>query len=300
MPIKADRRTFLGGIGAAAITPFSVGATKGAAAAEPAARGDVQERLFELGTVTYNIAKDWNIETLIAFCQKHGLKAVELRTTHKHGVEPTLSSQERADVRKRFESSSVRLLSLGTTCEFHSPDPAVVKKNVETAREFIQLAHDVGALGIKVRPNGLNLDRNIPAEVTLKQIGTALQECGEAGEGLGVEVWLEVHGRQTAQPANIRSIMDFCQHPNVGITWNSNPEDVTNGSIHESFELLKKDIRCVHINELWTDYPYRELFTALRSMGYDRYTLIEIAGNPEADRLLNYYRKLWLELNRPT
>lgn len=39
---------------------------------------------LKLGLVTYNIAKDWDIPTLIARLGETGFEAVELRTTHKH------------------------------------------------------------------------------------------------------------------------------------------------------------------------------------------------------------------------
>jgi hypothetical protein len=45
------------------------------------------EGSFKLGLVTYNLAKDWDIPTLIRNCMQTGLEAVELRTTHRHGVD---------------------------------------------------------------------------------------------------------------------------------------------------------------------------------------------------------------------
>ncbi|MGC8794447.1 MAG: sugar phosphate isomerase/epimerase family protein, partial [Bryobacteraceae bacterium] len=77
---------------------------------------------MRLGAVTYNVLKDWDLETIIPKLQEIGFEAVELRTGHKHGVEPSLGPEERARVRERFRRSKVRLLSYGTTCEFHSPD----------------------------------------------------------------------------------------------------------------------------------------------------------------------------------
>src|SRR5438876_10328119 len=108
---------------------------------------------FRLGLVTYELAKDWDIETIIKNCEAAGFEGVELRTTHRHGVEPTISKQQRAEVRKRFEGSAVRLVSLGSTSDYESPDPAVVEKNVENTRAFAELARDLGCMGVKVRPN---------------------------------------------------------------------------------------------------------------------------------------------------
>ena len=51
---------------------------------------------MKLGLVTYNMAKDWDISTIIEQCVETGFKGVELRTTHAHGVEVDLSASERA------------------------------------------------------------------------------------------------------------------------------------------------------------------------------------------------------------
>ncbi|HET8547948.1 MAG TPA: hypothetical protein VFL57_08090, partial [Bryobacteraceae bacterium] len=57
-------------------------------------------------------------------------------------------------------------------------------------------------------------------------------------------------------------------------------------------------IRSAHINELYSPYPWRELFTLLRQMKYDRYTLCECPESPQPERFLRYYAALWRELNR--
>lgn len=251
---------------------------------------------FKLGIVTYNLAKDWDLPTLIEYCRATGYEAAELRTTHKHGVEPDLNLAQRREVRRRFEDSGVLLWGLGTVCEFHSPDPAVVQRHIEECRRFCELAKDVGARGVKVRPNGL--PQGVPVEKTLEQIGAALKTCSDAGHDNGVEIWIEVHGAGTQEPVNMHKILQYCGHPNVGITWNSNPTDVKNGSIREAFALLKPYIRSCHINELTNDYPWRELFSGLQSIGYDRYTLQEIQGLGTQDpkdvqRFMRYYRALW-------
>jgi len=95
-----------------------------------------------------------DLETVIRTLETTGFDAVELRTGHKHGIEPSLSDAERAKVKERFDHTTVRLLSFGTTCEFQSADAAERKKQIGLAKDFVGLAHDTGALGVKVRPNG--------------------------------------------------------------------------------------------------------------------------------------------------
>lgn len=253
---------------------------------------------MQVGAVTYNVLQSMDVETIIRVLEETGFRAVELRTGHKHGVEPALSAAARDGVRKRFESSKVRLLSYGTTCEFHSPDAAVRKQQVETGRQFVDLAHDTGAWGIKVRPNGLPKD--VPPETTIANIGAALRELGDYGAGKGVEIWMEVHGAQTQAPPVSAAIMKAANHPNVGVCWNSNPTDVVNGSVKPSFHLLKPWIKNVHINDLTNPYPWRELFALLQAAKWDRYTLCEYGQEPkEPERFLRYYKALWTELCRP-
>lgn len=292
--IKNTRRDFLKtgliAAGALAVTGnCEVKATSVQKGGNPALGGGG----FKLGLVTYNLARDWDIPTIIKNCEMTGFEAVELRTTHKHGVEPSLSKAQRAEVKNAFAGTKVRLLSLGSTCEFHAPDQAVVRKNIDECKRFIELAHDIGALGVKVRPNGI--PKEVPEDKTIAQIGAALRECGEAAKGSGVEIWVEVHGRDSSKPSRMAGMMMTADHPNVGICWNSNQEDLTNGSAREGFALLKPWLRHAHINELWKpEYPWREVFGMMKAAGYNRYTLAEIPETSDPIRLMRYYRALWL------
>ena len=251
---------------------------------------------MQLGAVTYNVLKDMDLDAVIRTLESAGFESVELRTGHKHGVEPSISEAERARVKARFEHSTVKLLSYGTTCEFQSADAAERKKQVETAKQFVTLAHDTAAVGVKVRPNGMPKD--VPKETTIQNIAAGLREVGEFGYVHGVEIWLEVHGGPTQVPEVAAEIMRATKHQNVGLCWNSNPTDVTNGSVKAAFDLLRPWLKSCHINELVSGYPYRELFALMKRSGYDRWTLCECAESKEPDRFLKYYRALWMELQR--
>ena len=253
--------------------------------------------MLHLGCVTYNVLKDWDLETIIRNLEDAGFEAVELRTGHKHGVEPSLTAAQREQIRARFQKTKVRLLSYGSTCEFESPDAEVRRKQVEIGKQWVDLAHDTGAWGVKVRPNGL--PKGVPMETTIQNIAASLRELGEYGQGHGVEIWMEVHGPTTQNPPVSAAIMKATKHANVGVCWNSNEVDVVNGSVKQNFELLKPWIRNAHINDLSNNYPWRELFKLLTDSGYERYTLAEVdPESKEPERFLHYYRALWTELNR--
>ena len=132
---------------------------------------------MKLGLVTYNMAKDWDVPTIIEKCVETGFSGVELRTTHAHGVEVELSASERAAVKQQFDDSPIEIAGLGSAFDYHAVDQEAVRQNIEGTKVYSQLAADVGAPGVKVRPNGL--PEEVPVEKTLEQIGLALRECGE-------------------------------------------------------------------------------------------------------------------------
>jgi sugar phosphate isomerase/epimerase len=278
-----SRRSFLA---AAAVAPATL------AHAKPA------EAKFKLGLVSYMVPANWDLKTALAICKQVGIAALEARTTHKHGIEPTLSAADRTAVKKQFADSGVVFWGSGSTCEFHSADKAVVAKNVEECKRFCQLVADLGGKGVKVRPNGVA--KGMTVEQACTQIGKALIECGKAAESAGVEIWVEVHGAVTQEPKNMKAIMDACGHKAVGVTWNSNDGESVNGSIAKNFDLLAPHIKSCHINDLDKDaagkYPYRELFKKLTGIGYDRYTLIEVnkAMDPDLGKVyLTAYKAKW-------
>ena len=275
----------------------TVAAAAGAPLTQRAVAGPNGAPEFHLGAITYNTLKDFDLETIIRILDEARFEAVELRTGHKHGVEPSISQQERARVRRLFEQSKIRLVSYGTTCRFQSPDPAERRQQVDIAKQFVDLAHDTGALGIKIQPMGF--PDGVSKETTIQNFGASLRELGDYGAGQKVEIWMEVHGRGTSDPPVAAAIVKAAGHKNVGVCWNSNDTDVTSGSVKASFELLKPWIKSVHINELADDrYPWRELFTLLREARYHRYTFVEVKESKEPERFLRWYRALWLELNR--
>jgi len=248
---------------------------------------------MKLGIVTYNIAKDWDVPTLIKNCTETGFQGAELRTTHAHGVEVTLTKLQREEVKKRFRDSSVELMGLGSAFDYHTADQAKLRADIAATKEYIVLAKDVGATGVKVRPNGFPSE--VPEAKTLEQIGKSLLELGEFGAGHGVDIRLEVHGKGTSLVPNIKTIMDVAKHKNVGVCWNSNQTDLEGAGFDHNFDLVKDCILTVHMRDLYlSEYPFRKLLTSLTKLGYSGYCLAEIPESKDPVRVLNYYRSLWL------
>lgn len=253
---------------------------------------------LKLGLVTYQWGKDWDIPTLIKNCTEAGFRGVELRTEHKHGVELHLSPAQRAEVRKQFEDSPVAIVGLGTTCEYHSPDPEVVKKNIEETKAWIRLSHEVGGTGVKVRPNGLPSE--VPVEKTVEQIGRALNEVAAYAQEFGQDVRVEVHGKGTQEIPVMHQIMQVADHKNAVVCWNCNKTDLAGAGLAANFKLLQDRIRTVHIHDLTVNqYPWEELFTLLKPLQWPIWTLIEEGQIPKDKDIvtaMKQNREVWEKL----
>ena len=249
------------------------------------------------GLVTYLWGKDWDVPTIIRNCEKSNLLGVELRTEHKHGVEPTLSAAQRKEVKARFENSNVEFIGYGSNVEFDSPDPSVLKKNMDLAKDLIKLTHDVGGSGVKVKPNKFH--EGVPHEKTIEQIGRSLNELGKYGKDYGQLIRLEVHGRETQELPNIKAIMDVADHPNVAVCWNSNPTDLIGQGLEYNFNLVKDRLGdTIHVHEMDNDeYPWQQLMDLLVANNYSGWILWECSSDPE-DKVeaMIKNRKIWEKL----
>lgn len=239
---------------------------------------------MRFGLVTYQWGRDWELPELIRNCQRARAYGVELRVDHAHGVGPQLSPRGRKEVRLRFANSPVELVGLGTNWAFHYPDPAEVRMELEGAKEWVRLSHDVGGTGVKVKPNAL--PDGVPIEKTVEQIGRALRNLGRYAEDYGQEIRVEVHGTGTQQLPVMRRIMEAAGHPNVVVCWNSNAEDLDGEGLAHNFDLVKNYFgRTVHVREFDVgDYPYSTLMGLLQDMDYDGWILLEARTEP-ADRV---------------
>lgn len=287
--LQTSRRSFLGSAAATAAAASILSATDSARANKPGEN-------MSFGLVTYLWGQDWDLPTLLRNCEASGVLGVELRTTHAHGVEPSLNKKQRADVAKRFADSPVTLLGPGSNERFDDPDPAVLKKAIEATKAFIVLSHDIGGTGVKVKPDRFH--NTVPREKTIEQIGRSLNELGEFAAGYGQEIRLEVHG-QCAELPTIKAIMDVADEENVAVCWNCNPQDLQGKGLAYNFNLVRDRFGATaHVRELDdSSYPYRELFELLVKTDYDGWILLEARTKPE-DRVaaLKHQRELFAKL----
>jgi len=261
------QKSIVGGIALATISPFT-------------ALAKSEKPAMKLGLVTYQWAKDWNLPTLIANCTQTGVLGVELRTEHAHGVETKLNASQRTEVKKMFADSPVTCIGYGANFEYHSPDAVKLRMNIDQTKEYIKLCKDIGASGIKVKPN--DLPEGVAKEKTIAQIAASLNEVGKFALDYGQLVRVEVHGNKTQELPNMKAIFDQVTATNVKMCWNCNDQDLLPPGLEGNFNSVKKWFGdTVHVREFNVgEYPYQQLFDPFTGIKYNGWILLEARTEP--------------------
>lgn len=253
---------------------------------------------MKLGLLTFNMAMEWDLDTIIEKCLSLGFEGVEFRTQreHAHGVEISLSEASRNDVRKKFEDAGVAICGLSTGCAFDHIDQDQLEADMAEARKHLDLAADLNAGGVKVYGNKLHLGDQIPAEQTIEQIGASLADLSDYAESIGVQVRFEMHGDFTS-PEVCNRLMDLAgDGPGICLIYNcNNAFDVDdNGSIEWSYRAVADRVGHVHVHDLADPaFPYQELVRLLKADGYDGWCTGELPDSPDRERVLQYFVALW-------
>ncbi len=250
---------------------------------------------MRFGFTTYIWGREWDLPTLIANCTELKAYGVEMRVEMKsaHGVELDIDGAKRAEVKKRFADSPVKVLGLATGERFDYIDPERVRTSIEKAKRYAELSHDIGGRGIRVFPNDFH--KEVPQEKTIEQIARAVNELAKSAAGYGQLIRLENHG-SAGRLKTLKLIMDQVDQKNVGIKLNCDSKDAADGGFEQNFNLVKNRLGdTLHMRDLTaTDFPYQLQCDLLMDAGWAGWWLPEL-DNPPADRMagLRDQRRLW-------
>lgn len=233
---------------------------------------------------------DWTFEQLTDFAALHQYQGIELRGILRQldltkcpefstaaNITATLS---------RMKQKGLKFADLGSSANLHVADPVKRKENLDEARRFIDLAHQLGCPFVRVFPN--NLPPGQDKQVTLDLISAGLRELGTYATGTGVQVLMETHG-DLVHTNDLLTVMQSVNQPNTGLIWDvTNMWSITKEPPPQVYNALKKYIRHTHIKDgklvnadvQYTflgkgEVPIFEAIDLLRKGGYQGYYSFE-------------------------
>lgn len=194
---------------------------------------------------------DWSFDTILNFAANNGYNGIEIR-----GIQRELDLTKREefgagrikDAIKLVKDKGLKIVNLGASATMHYSDAAERKKNLEEAKQFIDLAQQIQCPYIRVFPNNFPKDQDRNA--TMELIAKGLQELGDYAKNTNVTVLMETHG-EVVKSDDILHIMQLAANPKVGLVWDIvNMWSVTKEPPAQVYAKLKRYIRHVHVKDL--------------------------------------------------
>jgi sugar phosphate isomerase/epimerase len=243
----------------------------------------------------------WTFSQAIQFAAENQYSGIEIRVI-KGDLDlpnnPVFSSTNLASTRREVSDKNLNIVNLGSSANMHFLDPKKRQNNLDDAKKYIDLAHQLNCPFIRVFPNDLPKDQDEKA--TIDTIIQSLITLGDFAKSSGVKVLLESHVK-VIKSDMLLHIMQETNHQHVGLVWDFfNMWSVTKEAPADMYKQLKKYIHHTHIKDaILTDKgetytllgegnaPVKEALHALKSGGYSGYYSFE-------------WEKLWhMEIQEP-
>ena len=232
---------------------------------------------------------DWSFEKILKFAVDYKYQGIEIRTIQreidinkiKEFAAPNIKSTIKA-----LGDSNIKLVDLGSSAAMHHADKVTRQKNLDDAKQYIDLAEKLGCPYIRVFPN--NLPKDNTRQAVLDLVVSGLNELGSYAKGSKVKVLMESHGDLVSK-ADLLYVMEKVDAKKVGLVWDIlNSWSVTKEAPSDLYPAISKYIDHVHVKDgLIVDgkvqyrilgkgeAPVKEAIQLLQKGGYQGYYSFE-------------------------
>lgn len=233
---------------------------------------------------------DWTYPAIVNFAAASGYSGIEIRGLQRE-LDLTKSTAFNTNnnilaSRKLAEEKGMKIVALGCSAQLHHAAIAERTKNLDEAKRFIDLAHQLHCPYIRVFPN--NFPKEQERNTSIDLIVKGLDELSDYAKDGSVCVLMETHG-DVVWSSDLEAIMRLVGNSNTGLVWDiHNMWEVTKEPPSDVYKKLKKYIRHVHIKDGKTvegklqytllgkgESPIFEGIDALRKGGYKGYYSFE-------------------------
>lgn len=189
---------------------------------------------------------EMSFDEMLETAKKYGYAGIEPRidSSHGHGLEVSLTPEERKQYAKKAEAAGVRIACIATSIKCVEP---LDDDSFKGFCDRIDVAKDVNAPVIRVF--GGNFPDDITREDATKTCVETLNKVAEhAGNG-GVTICFETHDKW-CDPTHVADVLSRVDHPAVACNWDiQHPVRTGLATIEDSFNVLSPWIRHLHIHD---------------------------------------------------
>ncbi|RPI24320.1 MAG: sugar phosphate isomerase/epimerase, partial [Acidobacteria bacterium] len=182
--------------------------------------------------------------------KKMGYAGLELRGIKKQMDLPALPEFAGAAWKqslKDVEALDLKIVNLGASAQMHEPDPAKIKAGLDSAKQFIDLAHNLKCPYIRVF--GDRFLKEESKQATMDRVVEGLRELGNHAKGSGVTVLIESHGDFNKSP-DLLALFTAVSMPEVALLWDTHHTFAFgNEQPADTWKQLSKYVRHVHLKD---------------------------------------------------
>jgi len=249
------------------------------------------------------VCPKWSLERILEATNDYGYDGVELRVQvdHAHGVDLDASREKRLAVKRMFADENKEICCIATSLTFSMADKGERQKNVETLKQYIDLAHDLASPNIRVFGGVMSGGEAVGI---VHYVAESLAQAGVVAREANVYVCLETHDSfsHSAYVAETIRLTD-CMH--VAALWDVLHPFRHLERIEETYRKIGKHVRHVHahdaayaedllsieLTELGEGVvPHKEAMELLARDDFEGYLSVELMkGDPE--HILNQYSR---------
>src|SRR5215475_9072190 len=185
----------------------------------------------------------WQWKTILDQAAQNGFAAFEMRGLAGEmdlPKSPQFIGAKLKESLKDLDALGLKISDLGASTNMHEPDAGKRAKQLDEAKRFIELAHQLRSPYVRVFPN--QMVKGEERKTTIDRIVTGLRELGDQAKGSGVAIIVESHGEFTSSPP-LLEIIQGAAHPNVAFLWDAHHTCVAGEKPAETFKLLGPYIR---------------------------------------------------------
>jgi sugar phosphate isomerase/epimerase len=188
----------------------------------------------------------WSFEQTVAQAAANGYQALEVRMLDGQIIPSNLSAERRRQMKAVLQQYNIRIIGLGLSTRFSSPDPAERQANVDELRRYLELANELEAP--MVRTFGGNVIDGQTIDQTIDWVAQGLLAGVATAEAQGVTIVLETHDA-FCRGAEVARVLAQVDSPHVAAVWDIHHPYRMGESIDETWRLIGSRVKHVHIKD---------------------------------------------------
>ncbi len=229
---------------------------------------------------------DWSLARAAEAAIQDGYAGLEVRILNGQVIPADLGQEERRQIRDLMDRHDLKIVGLGASTRFSSPDAATRQANQDELRQYLQLAN---ALEVPmVRTFGGNVAEGHTIDETIDWVASSLEDVMQDAEVEGVTVLLETHDA-FCRGAEVARVLAQIDHPRLKAVWDVHHPYRMGESIEETWRLIGDRVVHVHLKDArrrddgsWQlvllgegEVPCKEVVSLLAREGYRGYLCAE-------------------------